>query len=77
MKTMTIITITRLCNIGYISLFMGLTAIITGCKTDSKSSDENGFKTAIVVHPISHASLIMEYEDLVVYVDPVGDTESY
>ena len=77
MKTMTIITLSRLCNIGYISLFIGVSAILLGCKNDPKTNDSEGFESEIVVHPISHSTMILEYENIVVYVDPVGELETY
>lgn len=29
------------------------------------------------IHPISHGSLVLEYEDVVIYIDPVGGTEAF
>lgn len=49
--------------------------ILISCNSESKKSgkaDEN-----IVVHPISHSSFVLDYEDITIYVDPVGGSASY
>lgn len=32
---------------------------------------------AIIVHPVAHASLVLQVPDLVIYVDPVGGADAY
>lgn len=74
-------------------LILILLAIFTlNCKSDKKqleSSDNSIVKvdsmeitdekslSDIKVKPINHASFILEYEDIVVYIDPVGGPEIY
>ncbi|MCX7549786.1 MBL fold metallo-hydrolase [Xanthomarina sp. F2636L] len=47
-------------------------------KTDTISILDNKKPLSdIIVKPINHASFILEYEDIVIYVDPVGGPELY
>lgn len=46
----------------------------------AQEAGQNTFDTdsgQIVVHPVSHASFVMETPGLVIYVDPVGGAEAY
>lgn len=69
-----------------------ITFITFGCKSDKKNIappndeiievDTTEIATekslpSIIVKPINHASFILEYEDIVVYIDPVGGPELY
>lgn len=52
------------------------------CKTDSKDlnsseASETTVKSNVGIVPISHGTLILNYEKLVIYVDPVGGTEAF
>ena len=74
MKTMTIIT--DLCNLSYRSLLLTvISAIVLSCNSGVKSSEAK--EELIDIQPISHSSFVMNYEDMTIYVDPVGGVESY
>ncbi|WP_317131653.1 MBL fold metallo-hydrolase [Formosa maritima] len=75
-----------------ILIILLLTIYSTGCKTDKKETDSSNTDKNIIdstkiavknhlseikIKPINHASFILEYEDIVVYVDPVGGAEIY
>ncbi|WP_033958086.1 MBL fold metallo-hydrolase [Psychroserpens jangbogonensis] len=34
-------------------------------------------KSAVTIHPISHGTLVLEYENVVLYIDPVGGAEAF
>lgn len=44
---------------------------------DSTSNFVEKTISEIKVKPINHASFILEYEDIIIYVDPVGGSETY
>jgi L-ascorbate metabolism protein UlaG (beta-lactamase superfamily) len=70
-----------------------LFSILFNCKSDKNEAESNNNQTKkndttiqvipeepvseIKVKPINHGSFILEYEDIVVYVDPVGGPELY
>jgi L-ascorbate metabolism protein UlaG (beta-lactamase superfamily) len=47
-----------------------LTFLFYSCGFDMKSEE-------LVIHPISHASLVIEYGEELIYVDPVGHAEDF
>ena len=67
-------------------LFILITVLLViGCNS-KKEQAENLNKTAdnsqtiekeIKIIPISHATAVIEYEDLVIYLDPVGGLEAF
>ena len=61
-------------------LLLGL--VTYSCKTDSKNTNDteassSTLKSKIDITPISHGTLILEYKNLVIYVDPVGGSEAF
>lgn len=69
-----------------------ITLLSFGCKEKNKENTINSTPNTeidktllkekepqpeIIVKPINHASFILEYEDIVIYVDPVGGPELY
>lgn len=62
---------------------------VFSCKTDKKATQStpkdtvekeitSGHKeSAIKINPISHGSLVLEYDNVVLYIDPVGGPEAY
>ncbi|HLV15476.1 MAG TPA: MBL fold metallo-hydrolase [Xanthomarina sp.] len=69
-----------------------ITLLSFGCKEKNKENTINSTpkteidktllkekepQPEIIVKPINHASFILEYEDIVIYVDPVGGPELY
>jgi len=61
--------------------------VLFSCKTDQKKAVENDLVTAkveppqepasIEVIPISHATMVLEWGEQVIYVDPVGGKEAF
>lgn len=47
-----------------------LTFLFFSCKSES-------INIPVIVHPISHGSLILEYGDVLIYVDPIGNNEDF
>jgi len=74
---MTIITLYRLCNIGYKPFLFLIFLLLFQCKDRSESSDTGTLSDAIIMHPISHATFILKHKDLVIYVDPVGGAKTF
>ncbi len=74
-------------------LILFFLSAIMGCKNNpqSKNGDESILensieaiqepeitdKNEIVIHPIEHASLVLNWDGTTIYVDPVGDKEAY
>ena len=71
---------------------IALTVISFSCKSDKKEVDITNNSEVITdsisnikekplsdikIKPINHASFIIEHEDIVIYVDPVGGPEIY
>ncbi|MFD2823733.1 MBL fold metallo-hydrolase [Lacinutrix iliipiscaria] len=61
-----------------------ISLILVSCKNEKQATTEDTPTTAPIVKnnkvnilPISHGSLVLEYENVVLYVDPVGGTELY
>lgn len=55
-----------------LNLFLLATVLIfLSCKKESES------KNTIIVHPINHATFVLEYNNEVVYVDPVGGKPAF
>lgn len=74
---MTFITIDRLCNIGYKLVLFSFFVLLFHCKERSNEFDEMKSMDVVTFHPISHATFILEYEDMVIYVDPVGGAQAF
>lgn len=61
--------------------------IITACKNETKSTEtsketsefitKNNDKSDIDIIPISHATMVINYDDETIYVDPVGGIEAF
>lgn len=43
----------------------------------SSTKEPESQKSAITIHPISHGTLVLEYENVVLYIDPVGGAEAF
>jgi len=64
-------------------IILGL--ILTNCKKETSqiTTEKNNSKTVskpnseVKVNPISHATMVLEHENTVVYVDPVGDVTAF
>lgn len=69
---------------------IALCIALFSCKTDKKESDtadhqnnmesteiSNSEKSNVIITPISHGTLVLEYENDVFYVDPVGGTAAF
>jgi L-ascorbate metabolism protein UlaG (beta-lactamase superfamily) len=67
---MTFITISRLCNNGYKLVVFTIFFSLFSC-------DNNTDVDPVTLHPISHATFILEYKKMVIYVDPVGGIQSF
>lgn len=62
---------------------------VFSCKTDKKETTSNSIETieedstseniesAIKINPISHGSFVLEYGNVVIYIDPVGGAEAF
>lgn len=69
-------------TIKQLTLCLGL--IILSCKDQKKSETvqaetptEINLKAELEIHPISHATLVLSYGDLIVYVDPTGGAAAF
>ena len=71
---------------GYIALVFFFLFLHVQCKYRTDQPNSNGSsvvsgtdtqKTEIKVNPISHATFILQYGDLDIYVDPVGEASHY
>ncbi|WP_044398149.1 MBL fold metallo-hydrolase [Lacinutrix sp. Hel_I_90] len=69
-------------TIKHLTLCLGL--IILSCKHEKKSETvqaetptEINLKGELEVHPISHATLVLSHDDLIVYVDPTGGSAAF
>lgn len=51
--------------------------LLLQCKERSDSNDPERQSDTITIQPISHATLILKHDDLVIYVDPVGDKKTF
>ncbi|WP_452231246.1 MBL fold metallo-hydrolase [Lacinutrix sp. MEBiC02404] len=72
-----------------ISLLIIALLSLSSCKNDSKKNTELITKTEvnttvgteinkeIKITPISHATMVLEYEDTVIYTDPVGGADAF
>ena len=49
--------------------------ILASCNSSEKKN--NSDEENLSIHPISHASFVMDYEDITIYIDPVGGAASY
>lgn len=66
-------------------LFILMLVGLLGCKENNSqpvSSSENseGIKTdsnTLKIHPISHATMVLEWDNTTIYIDPVGDSLSF
>ncbi|WP_313791383.1 MBL fold metallo-hydrolase [Lacinutrix neustonica] len=65
-------------------LVVGLGLIAFSCKDEKKTDPvtletpkEMNLKAALEIHPISHATLVLEYGDLVLYIDPTGGAAAF
>ncbi|HKJ49602.1 MAG TPA: MBL fold metallo-hydrolase, partial [Christiangramia sp.] len=54
-----------------------ISLLIYGCKTEEKQEEKLQDSEAIQITPISHGTLVIEYKDMVIYVDPVGGAGSF
>ena len=64
------------------TLIIILCLVTYSCKVDSKNTNDTEasspiLKSEIDIIPISHGTLILEYKDLVIYIDPVGGFEAF
>ena len=46
--------------------------------TETKTTEETTkYSSEIAINPISHGTLVLEYNDLIIYIDPVGGVEAF
>lgn len=69
-------------TIAYLAVGLGL--IVLSCKDEKKTApiavetpEEIYLKTELEIHPISHATLVLKYGDLVIYIDPTGGAVAF
>ena len=72
-----------------ISLLILTLLIFSSCKNESKNNSETAItaevntavqpemKSSLKITPISHATMVLEHEDTVIYTDPVGGSEAF
>jgi len=62
--------------LGFGGLFLLTTGVVAG---DGKlSGDKVPSQTGdVIVHPVNHASLALEWKELIIYADPVGGAKRY
>ncbi|WP_055444647.1 MBL fold metallo-hydrolase [Lacinutrix himadriensis] len=72
-----------------ISLLILTLLIFSSCKNESKTNSETAItteantaakpeiKSSLKITPISHATMVLEYEDTVIYTDPVGGADAF
>ncbi len=71
-------------------VMMGLSLILISCKeekktdptmagseTDTREMESTAAEPPIQVNPISHASTVLEWDGVTLYIDPVGDAGQY
>ncbi|MGR7814485.1 MBL fold metallo-hydrolase [Lacinutrix undariae] len=68
-------------------LLATISLLISSCKNDAKQPEVNNeasktitktvIKPEVKIIPINHATLVLEYEDGVIYVDPVGGADMF
>ena len=74
-------------------LVIVLISALIGCKNNSKPTDDglSAVETSlkdfekpkipnekeIVIHPVEHASMVLDWDGVVVYVDPVGEKDAF
>ena len=69
------------------TLLLLLTIILFGCKEEKKSNKNDAAELAqpemevksseVKIYPIEHATAVVEWNDITIYVDPVGGAEAF
>jgi len=71
-------------------IFLIVAAMTFGCNNNSKSENEaptdeptdmnagkQVFENGLTIHPVDHASMVLQWDDVTIYVDPVGGKDLY
>ncbi len=60
-------------------IFTCLTLIILSCKTETKDIALNteDIQKELQIHPISHATMVLEYGETNIFVDPTGELKAF
>lgn len=77
----------------YLGLILILAIALHSCKSDKKTETEDAtvetdsiaeetpsvpeVTSSIEIHPINHATMVLEHDQTVIYVDPVGGAEAF
>ena len=74
-------------------IFLIILSAAVGCKNNSKSENDQkssndlpstnmldgneGKEKGLAIHPVEHASMVLQWDNVTIYVDPVGGKEAY
>jgi L-ascorbate metabolism protein UlaG (beta-lactamase superfamily) len=68
----------------YYIIALASVLVLSSCKKDKKTTQETEEVTEVVttisklkITPIEHATMVLEYEDQVIYIDPFGGKEAF